>query len=118
MTTLKETKKALFIEENGVQTWIPKSWIKKDGSLNKKATEKIQEELNNKDWNERTSEWTLQKSIDADDFRIVRESEKALFINFFDDDTEFNFWLPKSMKNEFWFVNKKMNEHDRSLILR
>ena len=114
MTVLKETAKALFIEENGTNVWVPKAWIKKDGSLNERAIEKLQDA----EWKEETSNWTLQKSINFGDFSVVRETEKALLLNFNDSDKDFEIWVPKSMKDNFNFVDRKMNEHNRSLILR
>lgn len=118
MTTIKETAKALFIEKDGVQVWIPKSWVKKDGALSVKALEKIEDEKQRKDFIEETKTWTLQKSINAEDFYVIKETEKAICVNCFDEDGDFNIWIPKSMKDEYWFVNKKMEEHGRYLILR
>ena len=115
---IKSTEKAYNIEADGVTTWIPKTWIKKDGSLSVKALDKITDEKNNADYKKESSSFDLIKRIENKEFVLVKESEKALNICFFDGNGRtFLFWVPKSMTTAMWFVQKKLDEAHANYIL-
>ena len=121
-TTLKETEKALFIEVSSIKTWIPKTWIKKDGNLSKKALWKIEEVKEDLDWEEQTKDYSFNRAVEIGDFYIERETEKALFIvgkkYAFGGDVEVKFWIPKSMKDNYKFMCKKSDEFGFFITLR
>jgi hypothetical protein len=110
---IKETEKAYKIKAEGIETWIPKSWVKKSGDLGVYAVEKVGEEKANKEHLEHTKTFDLQDNIKSTDCAVLKETEKALNVMFFFSQygwKDVTVWIPKSMTRTYDFVNKKVIE--------
>jgi hypothetical protein len=112
MKILKETKKALLIEKDGIQFWIQRRWMKSDNTLTPAGVKAFE---NKKSQIKKEKEY-INISGYFEDY-----SEKAIKVNalleYCDIEKDGNtyFFAPKSMlKNECelprWFLIKKLKE--------
>lgn len=105
-SVVKESEKAKLISSNGVEVWVPKSWIMKDGGLNDEAKGKVYDALVDK-------MYTLDSNIEHGDCVITKETEKAICVVWLQSlygGRDVTVWLPKSMKDSYSFVSKKLYE--------
>jgi len=107
MTIIAETKKALKIEVDGVQTWIQRRWLRADGTLTAAGQKAL-------------AEAAAPQVTGIVVSNVIRETEKAICIEVEYDLTSIekivkkNFWVPKSLVNDnvipVWFVNQKLDD--------
>jgi hypothetical protein len=99
-----ETEKALLVAHNGVAFWIQKRWMK-NGKLTPAGW---------KTYRDAEAARRLHFNFDAlKEFELVRETEKAALLCCVMTapnrrNTNVRFWLPKSMADNWDFVEKKI----------
>jgi len=110
----KETLKAMLIKISDVSFWIQKRWLKARES----------------GWEMTPAGWKTYytvaqeqaKHADFDalkEFKFIRDTEKAVLLECMvqlpdEQKAPHEFWLPKSMTDNFRFVKLKMNEIEKS----
>ena len=102
----KETEKALLVVHNAVSFWIQRRWMKNGKLL--PAGMKAYREAEKKHWQH--LEFDALKEFD-----LIRGTEKAVLlrcvIERFDGRKEYlQFWVPRSMTNNWEFVSRKIKE--------
>jgi hypothetical protein len=112
---LRSTEKAHLIEKSEVSFWIPKAWINKDGGLSKRAMANYQDALEKADFqkieNKRAEGYSFETMIKKSGVLIERETEKAILVVGSDvENRARDIWLPKSMVDNYSFVEKKFRE--------
>lgn len=113
----KETDKAFFLQKDGVSFWCPKSWIKKDGSLSKKA--EIQFEI--AQINQETKKDISLLKEKGVNFEKSWENENAIGVDVeiefhdLEKDKKVRLFFPKKLLQEngnipYWLYEQKLNE--------
>lgn len=65
----------------------------------------------------REKEFDWEKSVQSSELAITQETEKAIKVTQCGADMRIrSVWLPKSMLDKYWFVNKKFDE--ANMLLR
>jgi len=102
----KETDKAYLLVHNAVSFWVQKRWYK-NGKLLPAGW---------KAFRDAEKKFYEHFTFDAlKEFNLVRETEKEVLLRCFikplnSPQKEIQFWLPKSMTNNWDFVSKKLSE--------
>ena len=102
----KETEKALLVVHNAITFWIQKRWMK-NGKLLPAGWKAFRdaEKKHRQHWN-----------FDAlKEFELIRETTKAVLLRCMIErlggpKENIDFWLPKTMTNNYDFVFKKVQE--------
>jgi hypothetical protein len=106
-----ETEKALRLNKDGVSFWVQKRWLKADWSLSPAGW---------RAYHMAAREKTQHCDFDAlKEFGFVRDTEKAVLLCCMvqqpdGSKTQVEFWLPKSMTDNFRFVKAKIQEIEKS----
>jgi hypothetical protein len=110
----KETLKAMLIKISGVSFWIQQRWLK---------ARETGWELTAAGWKAYymvAREQAKHENFDAlKEFKFIRDTEKAVLLECIvqlpdEQKAPHEFWLPKSMTDNFRFVKFKMNEIEKS----
>jgi hypothetical protein len=112
MILVKETEKAKLLEKDGVSFWVQERWVRTDGTLTPAGIKSYaiarKNHVKHEDFNARKT------------FAVVRETDKAVllrckvFIEHELRETFTEFWIPKSMAENYQFVRRKVAEVERS----
>lgn len=79
--------------------------------MNERAIDKYQDAAFSAIEDSRAESFDIQKNIDAGDLLVGRETEKAILSNGFDAENRvLSCWIPKSMMNNYRFVNSKLED--------
>jgi hypothetical protein len=107
MYILGESHKALHVSREGVSFWIQKRWMRADGTLTKAGW---------KAYHIAAREYSQHPGFDAlKEFEAMQETEKAVLLRCAVEhpdgqQTQVQFWLPRSMTRDFNFVSRKIYE--------
>ncbi|HIJ66821.1 MAG TPA: hypothetical protein HPP51_00860 [Planctomycetes bacterium] len=122
METIKETKKALRLEKDGVRFWIQKRWIKDDGQLTPAGQKAFKEAKDQQAYNESLQAlpgpvaWESDKAIGVDGFFLMARCDGEV-----DRVVRQRLFFPKSQITDSqvkgWLLTAKINEAtDKAVI--
>lgn len=118
---IKETDKAYRLEKDGVQFWVPKKYVRADGSLTPGVHKAYDNAKEMKQFRDADKERIAKLEENGVPFKPSWESDKAVGVDVevdwydIEKDTKVRVFFPKSAINDkgnipYWLVQKKLDE--------